>query len=94
MAVAIDWLMEWIPEKALTMRMTATNLPFQAAYIRFTLSEENGRARVTVAPRYTLKYGWMGRVLDAAFVRSRYRKGMIDLLFGLKQHVEGLSAVR
>lgn len=67
-------VVEWTPEQAMTMRITETNLPFAAADIRFTLSPEHGRTRVTVTPRYTLKYGWMGRALDAVFVRARYRK--------------------
>lgn len=85
-------VVQWDPERALTMRITTTNLPFKAADIRFTLKPKNGGTEVTVAPIYTLKFGWIGRALDAGFVQARYRKGMVDLLRGLKRHVERNSA--
>jgi ligand-binding SRPBCC domain-containing protein len=37
---------------------------------------------------HRLKFGLLGTLLDAVFVRSQYRKGMINLLKGLKQRVE------
>ena len=36
-------VVEWEPEKALTMRIVETNLPFQVADIRFTLEEKASR---------------------------------------------------
>jgi len=74
------------------MRIVATNLPFKAADIRFTLESHGGDTLVTVSPKYTLKFGILGSLLDAAFIRSRYRRGMVNLLKGLKQYVERRDA--
>jgi uncharacterized protein YndB with AHSA1/START domain len=81
-------VVEWVAERVLTMRITMTNLPFESADIRFTLDGDGARTRVTVSPSYTLKFGPLGRLLDAVVVRWYYRKGMVNLLRGLKQHVE------
>ncbi len=78
----------WEPERRLTMRIAATNLPFDAADIRFTLEARGDQTDVSVAPDYTLKFGPIGRLLDRYFVRARYQKGMRALLVGLKRHVE------
>jgi uncharacterized protein YndB with AHSA1/START domain len=43
-------VVEWAPEGVLTMRITATNLPFEAADVRFTLEGQGSRTRVTVSP--------------------------------------------
>jgi len=85
-------VVEWVPKKALTMRIVATNLPFKTADIRFTLEGHGKETLVTVSPTYRLKFGLLGTLLDAVFVRSQYRKGMINLLRGLKQRVESRYA--
>ena len=58
------------------------------ADIGFTLMEESDETLVTVSPTYELKFGILGRELNRRFVRNQYRKGMADLLAGLKRHVE------
>ena len=81
----------WEPEKALTMRVTGTNMPFKTADIRFTLQPNGNSTRVTVSPIYTLKYGLVGKLMDRFFVKNTYEKGMQSLLRGLKQFVEDSS---
>jgi hypothetical protein len=81
-------VVEWVPGRVLTMRIVGTNLPFETADIRFTLEGNDRRTTVTVAPSYHMKFGWLGAVLDAVAVRARYRRGMVNLLRGLKEHVE------
>ena len=76
------------PERALTMRITETNLPFQHADIRFRLQPDGPGTRVTVSPVYRLRFGPLGSLLDASYVKRTYRRGMDALLAGLKRHVE------
>jgi uncharacterized protein YndB with AHSA1/START domain len=85
-------VVEWEPQRALTMRITATSLPLKSADIRFTLVGHGHQTTVTVSPTYTLKFGWAGQLLDRVAVRSQYRRGMANLLRGLKQHIEGRPA--
>ena len=82
-------VVEWEESKRLTMRIIGTNMPFKTADIRFTLhSEKDDSIVVTVSPEYTLKFGPIGRMLDLLLVRRAYRKGMDELLKGLKAYVE------
>ena len=43
---------------------------------------------VTVTPDYALKYGPIGWLMDFLVVRRQYKKGMEELLGGLKYYVE------
>ncbi len=71
------------------MRIRDTNLPFKTADIRFTLRGDEGGTEVEVSPIYDLKFGVFGKVLDTLYVKTSYKKGMEDLLRGLKKYVEG-----
>ena len=81
-------VVEWEPNKHLTMRITATNLPFKRANIRFTLKPQGDSTIVTVSPDYKLKFRVLGVILDSVFVRRTYAKVMRELLNGLKEHAE------
>lgn len=77
------------PKKAITFRITETNLPFQTADIGFILtSRSSSTTTVAVSPVYKLKYGPVGQLLDVVMVRSTYKKGMANLLSGLKRDLE------
>ena len=79
----------WQPEAQLTMRITATNMPFASADIQFFLNaDQEGNTAVTVSPRYQLKWGLLGRLLNKIYVGATYKKGMAALLAGLKAYVE------
>lgn len=82
----------WVPNEAITMRITGTNMPFETADIRFTLKPQTGGTHVTVSPEYKLKYGVIGTILDKLFVARTYEKGMGELLAGLKEYVEARSS--
>ena len=43
---------------------------------------------VSVSPDYELKFGPIGVVMDLLFARRQLRRGMEDLVAGLKYHVE------
>lgn len=72
----------------LTMRINETNLPFRAAEIRFTVEPQGDKTLVRVSPKYQLKYGFLGRILDSVIVCAQCRKGMQQLLRGLKNYVD------
>ena len=76
------------PSSKISFRITDTNLPFASADIRFNLDAQGNTTQVEVSPLYSLKFGLVGRLLDTLVVRRTYRKGMRELLQGLKSHVE------
>jgi uncharacterized protein YndB with AHSA1/START domain len=86
-------VVQWKYCEKLTMRVVASNMPFESADIHFTLEDEAGMTeveatKVTVAPEYQLKYGLAGQLMDRFYVRNTYEKGMQNLLRGLKEYVE------
>ncbi len=84
-------VVEWEHNERLTMRVVGTNLPFKTVDIRFRLhpdKDTEDTTLVSVSPVYELKYGPIGKVMDAVYVRGTYRKGMDTLLQGLKEFVE------
>ncbi|MCG8469842.1 MAG: SRPBCC family protein [Gemmatimonadetes bacterium] len=84
-----ETVVEWEPERTLTMRVTDTNLPLASADIRFELAGDADGTSVMVRPDYAIKLGPIGKLMDALFVRRTYERGMEALLGGLKRHVEG-----
>lgn len=85
-----EHVVEFEPRRAITFRITDSTLPFKTADIEFTLTDiaQQARTELTVSPTYTLKYGPLGRILDAVAVQRNYRAGMRELLEGLKRHLE------
>lgn len=79
-------------EEAITFRIMETNMPFAQADIRFTLAlvanEGTETTKVICSPDYKLKYGCLGELLDVCMVKGTYKKGMKNLLAGLKKDVE------
>jgi len=76
------------PTARITFRITDTNLPFASADIRFTLDARGSTTQVEVSPFYKLKFGVLGKILDTLMVKATYRKGMRELLQGLKRYAE------
>ena len=75
--------------KKITISVTETDMPFQKVLIHFELIPINNLStQVIVKPEYSLKYGWIGELLDSLFINKQYKKGMYGLLEGLKQHAE------
>lgn len=85
-----EQVINWQPEKAITFRITKTNLPM-GADIHFRLEPTPRGTRVEVQPIYTLKHGILGLLLDTLVVKQTYTKGMQALVDGLKQHVEACT---
>ncbi len=63
-------------------------MPLHRNVVKFSVEADGSGTIVTVAPDYTLKYGLLGRLLNQIVVRRKFKKGMEDLLTGLKYHVE------
>lgn len=80
----------WEPQHRLTMRIVDSNLPFRSADIQFELTDgrEDATTQVIVSPEYQLKFGSLGQLLNALVVGPAYKKGMKDLLLGLKRYLE------
>lgn len=83
---------EWLPPQRITFSIVETNLPFSRADIGFTLVEVDDGTEVAVSSDYSLRFGPVGRIMDAVMVRRTYARGMEGLLAGLQRHLEDPDA--
>ncbi len=81
-------ILEWRDGESFKVDIYETNLPIHRNVIEFSIEADGSGTIVTVAPDYALKYGLLGRLMNQIVVRRKFKKGMEDLLTGLKYHVE------
>lgn len=89
------WFVEQVvtfePERALAFQLQTCSLPVASLRHDYTLTEDAGVTHVQQVMTYRLKYGGVGRTLDALVMRRQWDRGTKGFLAGLKQHVEHVS---
>jgi len=83
-----EQILEWRDGESFKVDIYETNLPFHRNVVEFSIEADGSGTIVMVAPDYALKYGLLGRLMNQIVVRRKFRKGMEDLLTGLKYHIE------
>ena len=78
----------WEPERSLGFELFACTLPVKRLRHDYVLTPVAGGTRVQQRMEYQLKFGPLGRLLDAAIVRRRWRAGIALFLRGLQQLIE------
>ncbi len=79
---------DWREGEGFKIDIYETNLPIKRNVVEFRLKEDGDGTIVTVSPEYELKFGPIGALIDSLFAGRQLRKGMDELLAGLKYHVE------
>ncbi len=62
--------------------------PFKQAHGRLAVQEEGTGTRVSMTVEYTLKFGWLGKLMDALMVRPQMQKVIPSVLLGLKHYTQ------
>ena len=83
-----EQILEWRDGESFKVNIYETNLPLHRNVVKFSIEADGSGTIVTVAPDYALKYGLLGRLMNQIVVRRQFKKGMEDLLAGLKYHIE------
>jgi ligand-binding SRPBCC domain-containing protein len=78
----------WRPNEALSFELYECTLPVRALRHSYTLVPDAGGTLVSQRMEYRLKFGPLGSLLDAMFVRKRWNAGINGFLSGLKRYVE------
>ena len=78
----------WSDGEGYTIEVYETSLPLKESFVDFRATPDGEATVVDLKMDYTLKYGPIGALLDAAFAGRQARSGMADLLTGLKDYVE------
>ncbi len=82
---------EWDEGNAFTIKVTGGKMlpPHQFMQGRFELKEMGGdKTKVTFTFSYRLKYGALGRIMDALLIRPQFKQAPPKYVEGLKRYVE------
>ena len=79
----------WEPEKALKYELTACSFPVHQLNHSYSFEpQQNGEIKVKQIMTYTMKYGFLGKILDSLIVKKQSQKGIRLFLQGLKDFIE------
>ncbi len=79
---------DWREGEGFKIDIFESSFPIERNVVEFTLRADGDGTIVTVTPDYRLKFGPIGALLDRLILGRQLRKGMENLLAGLKYHVE------
>lgn len=79
---------EFSPNEALTFELTACSFPIHELRHSYSFEKNGNEVRVKQVMQYKVKFGWVGRLLDALMIRKQSDAGIKKFLFGLKSYAE------
>ena len=86
----------WFEEKvtaikqneSLTYELTACSFPVKSLKYTYTVEKSGNQTKVKQAMTYEIKFGLLGKLLDALMIRKQYNKGIQGFFNGLKSFAE------
>jgi len=79
---------EWRPNEALAFELFECTLPVRKLEHRYVIAPEGDGTLVRQRMEYELKFGPLGKLLDAVMVRKKWDAGVKGFFAGLKRYVE------
>jgi uncharacterized protein YndB with AHSA1/START domain len=79
----------WEPERALGMEVAESEWPIVFMRWRTELMPDGSGTLVGQDFEYQVKFGLLGKVMDALMMRRKLDQGISDVFAGLKRFVEG-----
>ena len=79
---------EWKPAASLAFELSACSLPVTSLRHQYRLEPDEQGTLVTQRMEYRLKFGPVGKLLDAVVVRRKWDAGIKTFFGGLKDRVE------
>ena len=79
---------DWRPNEALSFELYECSLPVRSLRHSYTLVRDGGATIVRQRMQYELKFGVLGKLLDAVMVRRKWNAGIKGFLSGLKHYAE------
>lgn len=77
------------PHEALTYELTNCSFPVHALNHSYSFENmDGGKVRVKQVMEYQMKYGFLGKILDALMVKKQSDKGIKAFMSGLKSFTE------
>ena len=78
----------WKPGEALTYQLTACSFPVSGLSHSYTFEDAGDQVRVKQVMEYTVKFGWLGKLMDNLMVRKQTQAGIDKFFEGLKKYSE------
>jgi ribosome-associated toxin RatA of RatAB toxin-antitoxin module len=78
----------WKRNEELAYELTACSFPVHQLRHSYTFEGKDGKVKVKQVMQYTVKYGWLGKLLDALMMRRQSDSGIKKFLAGLKYYTE------
>ena len=79
---------EFEPGKILTYQLTACSFPVKALKHTYTFEVHGNRTRVHQVMEYTVKFGLLGKLMDALMIKKQSDGGIKMFFKGLKEFAE------
>lgn len=76
------------PTEALTYELTACSFPVHKLKHSYRFEKEGNRTKVSQIMQYEMKFGVIGKIMDALMVRKQSDQGIKKFLAGLKSFTE------
>ena len=87
-----NWFEEKVTEfkksEALTYELTACSFPIHKLKHSYTFEKVGGQTKVKQVMDYTVKFGLLGKLLDAMMIRKQSDSGIKKFFSGLKEYSE------
>jgi uncharacterized protein YndB with AHSA1/START domain len=87
-----NWFEEKItdfePNKRLTYQLTACSFPIHRLKHTYTFEVKGNQTIVKQVMDYTVKFGFLGRIMDALMIRKQSDAGIKKFFAGLKEFAE------
>ena len=80
------------PHEALTFTLTACSFPVHRLTHTYSFDTIGAQIKVKQVMTYTVKFGWLGKLLDALMIRKQSDAGIKKFLAGLKGYTEGKAS--
>ncbi len=81
-------VVDWKPHESLSFELFECTLPVRRLKYSYALSEVGGGTLVRQRMEYELKFGPVGKLMDAMMVRKKWDAGVKGFFAGLKHYVE------
>jgi|SRR5688572_12708039 len=91
-----NWFEESVTEykvnEALTYELSACSFPVDKLKHRYSFETVGSQTKVKQVMEYTVKYGFLGKLLDAIMIRKQSDTGIKKFFAGLKAFTEKLNS--
>ena len=79
---------EAVPNMALTYELTACSFPVHKLKHSYSFKAEGRNVKVSQIMEYNVKFGFLGKIMDALVVRRQSDAGIKKFFTGLKNYLE------